>query len=346
MANANGGDLVYGIGEKSGRADCIVPIPVTDHPIDRVKRRLSQILESDLEPSAVGVAMRAVPLANGDYVLVVRVAASFQRPHRTRSDAHWRWVVRVDTHTVDLTYDQIRDAFDRNATLAERARRFRDERLSGVISGSIGRPLRAGPKCLVHLIPLASIAGRASVEIRLLYNANTYQAFILPGWSSCSRSMNLDGLAVYPDSKTNDLAYTQIFRTGALEAARFVGALHVENEEDRSAIPSGVVSGLIRDSLTQLLEAAARWNIDGPAIASVALLDVSGYSFAYQSRHYITQRNPSDRSNLILPEFWIEQLSRVRNADEIARPLLDTLWQSFDLECCMFYNDQGQWNMY
>lgn len=61
---------------------------------------------------------------------------------------------------------------------------------------------------------------------------------------------------------------------------------------------------------------------------------------------YFTQRNPADRPNLVLPEVWIERLSAVQNPDEIARPLLDTLWQAFDLECWMFYDKQGNWVMH
>jgi hypothetical protein len=61
---------------------------------------------------------------------------------------------------------------------------------------------------------------------------------------------------------------------------------------------------------------------------------------------YFAQRNPADRPNLVLPEVWIERLSAVQNPDEIARPLLDTLWQGFDLECWMFYDKQGNWVMH
>jgi hypothetical protein len=344
LANASGGDIVYGIQEKSGRADQPAPISTSTDPIDATKRRLSQVLESGLEPR-LDVRMHPVGFASGDYMLVVRVPASFQRPHRYKTSQHTRWVVRVDTHVVDLTYDQIRDAFDRSATLADRARRFRDERLTGVISGTTGRPLRPGPRCVVHLLPLASIAGKRSVDVRELYYG-PYAQFMFPDWGGATRSFNLDGLLVYPGRHAADHAYTQVFRTGCLEAARFVGALNMEDKEDQNAIPSGVASGLIREALIKFLSAANSWGIDGPAIAAVALLDVGGWRFWYQPRGYFTQRNPADRPNLILPELWIERLSAVRNPDEIARPLLDMLWQSFDLPGCAFYDKDGNWAMH
>jgi hypothetical protein len=319
-------------------------IAIATAPVDSTKRRLGQILDGGLEPRVDGIVMHPVTLASGDYVLVIRVPASFQRPHRSRTQAHWQWPVRADTHTVDLTYDQIRDAFDRSATLTDRARRFRDERLAGVISGTTGRPLRIGPRCVVHLVPLASIAGKASVDLRQLYHG-PYSQFMFPDWGGATRSFNLDGLVVYPGPKVADLAYVQIFRTGCLEAARFVGVL-MEDAVDQNVIQSGVASNLIRDSLTKFLSAANSWGIDDPAIAAVALLDVGGWRFWYQPRGYFTQRNPADRPNLVLPEVWIERVSAVQNPDEIARPLLDTLWQAFDLEGCMFYDKHGNWQMH
>jgi len=198
LANADGGDLVYGVAEKPrGHADDLVPIPIGTYGVDVTKLRLAQILQSGLEPRLPGVVMLPVPVESGDYVLVVRVPASFQRPHRYRIGGHTRWVVRVDTGSVELTYDQIRDAFDRRATLADQARSFRDERLTGVLSRTNGRPLRPGPRCVVHLIPFASVAGRASVDVAPLYHTG-YQEFMFPDWGGADRAFNLDGPVVYP----------------------------------------------------------------------------------------------------------------------------------------------------
>jgi hypothetical protein len=342
FANASGGDLVYGIQEQRGPADQIVPIAIATHPVDATKLRLAQILESGLEPPVQGVAMHAVPLASGEYVLIVRVPASFQRPHRYRFQGHTRWVVRADTHIVDLTYEQIRDAFDRGATLAERARRFRDERLAGVVSGTTGRPLRTGPRCVVHLIPIASVAGRSAIDIRPLYH-NGYQDFMFEDWGGATRDFNLDGLVVYPGREAAGITYTQIFRSGALEMARWAGMLYVRDEGDKTAIPARDMSILIREALVKFLGATARWGIVGPAIAAVALLGVDGYQFWYVPQRYSMVRSPADRPNLILPEILIEQLGASAKPDEVAKPLLDTLWQAFGVERCMLYDAAGNW---
>jgi hypothetical protein len=115
---------------------------------------------------------------------------------------------------------------------------------------------------------------------------------------------------------------------------------------DRKIIPSGVISGFIRDSIQKFITAAVQWNISGPAIVAASLLNVGEYSFTFQGRYQVTQQNAADRMNMILPEIWIEQLGNVRDVDSIARPLLDTLWQAFDLEGCGFYNASGTWGLF
>jgi hypothetical protein len=342
LANAGGGDIVYGISEISGKANALVPIQEAAHPIDATRRRLRQWLESGVEPRISGIDVHSVQHSHGKYVLVIRVPVSFQRPHRSRVGAHWQWPVRSGTHTADLTYPQIRDAFDRGATLGERARKFRDERLTAILSGTTGRPLQSGPRCIVHLIPLAAIAGEINVDLKQLH-PGPYAQFMGFGWGGATRSFNLDGLVVYPGgANAEKLVYTQIFRTGCLEAARFVGALR---EAGGMAIPSGVASGHIRESLEKFLIAAKSWGISGPAIAAAAVLDVHGWQFAYQSRGYFSAANSADRPHLVLPEVWIEDLSTAQ-LDAIVRPIVDTLWQAFDLEDCPFYDARGSWIMH
>ncbi len=81
-------------------------------------------------------------------------------------------------------------------------------------------------------------------------------------------------------------------------------------------------------------------------IATVALLDIGDFRLWYLPQGQFVMRQPSDRPNLIVPEFWIEQLASIQNPDDVARPLLDTLWQAFDVKECAFYDAQGRWQPY
>lgn len=333
VANTDGGDIVYGIAEEEGKAKELAPI--VGEPADAAKRRLGQVIDAGIDPRLVGLQIQPVPVSGG-YALIVRVPASFNGPHRYIVNNVGRFVMRNGTHTAELTYGQLRAAFDRTATLAERARSFRADRLAAISIGRTWRQVKRGPICVVHLIPIAAMAGNRSVDIPSLYNA--YTDFKHHDWTGVSRSTNLDGLVVHlrPAPGEEVMAYTQIFRSGALEAIRS-GGLSDPNPE--KYIPAVTVATFFRHEIETFLKGSRSLGFSGPAIAGVALLGVAEYGLA----HTNFSRKAADRDNLCLPETWLDNFESVSNVDEVARPLLDMLWQAFDIDRCNLYDAQGRW---
>lgn len=334
FANSEGGDLVYGIEEADGVANKLTPIAT--EPADTACRRLRQILDAGLEPRHSGITFHVVQVSEG-YILVIRVLTSFDGPHRYIYNNHSRFVMRSGTHTTELTYDQLRVAFDRTATLAEKARNFRDSRIDAIVARKTWKPIVAGPICVLHLIPISSMSGRRSIDIRALHN--NYTTFILSDWGGGSRTLNLDGLVVHPGySKENSEMYTfnQVFRSGAIEALRY-GGLTID--PDRHFIPSTSIANFFRESTSRFIEALKSLGFTGPAIISSALLFIGDYQFALSNSSY----KFADREHLILPEHWVDNLESITNIDTVIQPMLDVLWQSFGIERCTEYDRDGNW---
>src|SRR6266403_6171171 len=55
LANAGGGDIVYGISEVNGKANALLRIQEAANPVDATRRRLGQWLESGIEPRIGGL---------------------------------------------------------------------------------------------------------------------------------------------------------------------------------------------------------------------------------------------------------------------------------------------------
>jgi hypothetical protein len=51
----------------------------------------------------------------------------------------------------------------------------------------------------------------------------------------------------------------------------------------------------------------------------------------------------ADRPDMVVPESWIEDIESVTDVDVLVRPLLDVLYQSFDVERCFENDERGQW---
>ncbi|MBU9426443.1 AlbA family DNA-binding domain-containing protein [Burkholderia gladioli] len=335
FANGNGGDLLYGIDECDGVASSIVP--VTTESLDDLQRRLSQILDAGIEPRLVGVQTRGIAV-DGGYVLSVRVPASFNGPHRYILNGHSKFVMRTGTHTSELSYDQLRGAFDKNASLAGQAKLFVAERIEAIRKGHSIRPLIAGPQSVLHVIPVGMGIDASSVDVASLHDGK-FTEYVLPGWPGATRSLNLEGLVVHPPADADGhYAYLQVFRSGAIEAVTFAG----HSFPDRKIIPSTTASKFFRDALQIAFRSFRTQGISGPAVIGGAILGVDEYELGVDSRSFSFNRFASDRDNMFLPRLWVDDVGSAE-VDAYARPLLDVMWQAFGATRCIEYSEDGRW---
>ena len=338
MANADGGDLVFGISEVSGCATAVLAI--TDATADAIKRRLQQILESKVEPRIHGIQFHACPIAAGGFVLVLRIPCSYEGPHRFGPVTEHRFPIRNDSLTTDLTYEQLRNTFGRESTLLEKAAQFRLRRVSRIVAGQTPRELAAGVTMAMHIVPICGLAGRANVDVAGI--AANHDVLRIDSQYPWKRNANLDGVVVYPydDPKGVD-SYAQIFRDGCFEIVKNVQ--HDPLHSDPSPWLVGQwVGEQLRGGLQTYAAAAPAMEIHGPIVVSVSLAGTSGTTLTLGPRS--ATRNPIFEDRLDIPEILIQDISEVLDLDKTTRPIMDVLYQCYGERRCKFYQEDGTWN--
>lgn len=341
LANSEGGDLVYGIAESAGAASRIVPMRSTE--IDGCRRRITQAADA-IEPRLQGLKFLKVSVTGG-HVLIVRVPASFDGPHSYRVEGGARkFVLRNGTDTSDMNVDQIRSAFDRTATLAERARQFLAIRMDEVSNGRGRRRITRSPVAAVAIVPIAGLAGRASVDIGLLKRDR--KAFAVTGLQM-TRLMNLDGMEVVAELEAGTHHVTQIYRSGTVfsmqSVARLDGRAHLSR-----VIPSRPLTEFYRNLLIEGFTQLTQRGVSGPAVVQLALTGVAHHELTVggSSPTMGGHLSGTDRNVLIMPDTWVESMEaavRPEDVDTVLRPLLDILWQAFNWDRCLEYDECGQW---
>lgn len=338
LANADGGDLVYGVDEKAGVAAALSPL--TTEPADAAIRRITQVLDAGIEPRIQSIKIQHVEIAGG-YAVVLRVPSSFDGPHCVRTNSNRRFVMRNGTGVVDMSFDQVRGAFDRTATLAEQARRFISERRKLIAERNTPLPLINGPQLAVHLVPIAGLAGRRTIDLRPIYS-QSFTEFLGSDWGGGSRTFNLDGLLIHPGGTGEDghYGYNHIFRTGALEGVELGGAVReISPGTKKSIVWSLDMSKFFYHSTKHFLEAVKRWGFAGPALLGMSILNVKGYELGIGDMFFRFSRATADRPHLIPADVWVEDVDSV-DIDNTIRPFLDTLWQAFSVERCLDFDDK------
>ena len=267
--------------------------------------------------------------------------------------------MRDGARTKSLSYEELRRFFDRSGTLLKMAHDFRTERLEKIKRGEVWSPMSEGPYCVLHWIPLSAMTGQHEIDIHDLMRSGNYNKFVLMKGSQSSRP-NLDGFRLVEGSGIDSVSSgrmpgrpeveqferlfwnAQIFRSGALEMAFAVLFDSVE-EENRKLIPQGWFVQELRKAMVGFKDGMLSLGISGPMVVGVSILFTQDFEFwARGIRSFVIPQ--SDRENLILPEEWVENLEAIENIDEIARPILDTLWQCFGLPRCEYYDEDGKWN--
>lgn len=337
MANADGGDMVFGLAEVKYVAAKVIGI--SGEEFDPLVRRLSQTLDAKIDPRIPGIRFHKVSLAAGQYVVVVRVPPSFDGPHAVRYTQELRrFVFRNGASVSDMTYQQLRSAFDRTATLAQRARQFLDERQEAIWEHRAPKRLENAPLCAVHLVPISGLAGRQSADLRALH-ARSFTSFLPPGQGG-SRTFNFDGLAIHAGGGAKDehTSYVQIFRTGACEGVFVAGGSDADRGgKMRHAVWASHLVRECRRTLQLFATSMKQWGFSGPAVVSCALLNVEGYELHIGDIFHPFARGASDRHRLVLPECWVDSIDALA-VDDVLRPMMDVLWQAFDAERCLDYD--------
>lgn len=339
LANAEGGDLIFGIEEKTGIATRVHPIgaPLS---ADAEMRRLGQILDGGIEPRVAGIRFKEIPVSGG-FVLILRIPRSYDGPHRISYNDDERFPLRSGSHISKMSYDQLKTAFDRTATLAERAKSFRRERLDAICIGQTPKQLKPSPLCVVHIIPLVSLTGRQAIDVAGL--SHNLAEILFSEWGHNSYSLNLDGIvACCVDGATNSgtYGYNQIYRTGCTESV-FCGAAFVSENKH---IPSTHVTKQLRMVIEKNIKLLKKYGVSGPAVIGIAMLNVEGYSLYVGQTYHHFNNTVADRNSLILPEAWLESLDAFTNIDVVVKPIMDILWQSFGVERCLEYTNEGKWS--
>jgi len=341
LANADGGDIVYGIAEAKGAAGKLMPL-ASETP-DAAKRRVTQVLDG-IEPRIQGVVVHPV-LVSGGCVLVVRVPASFDGPHSSRSNNLRRFVRRNGTSTTDMSIDQIRSAFDRTATLAEKAGHFLNFRIQNIEMRLSTPPFAPGPVCAAVLVPLAGMAGRVAVDIAAINDS--YNRFMFTDWSSVNRTMNLDGLAIYPNlANGRFIAITQVYRNGAIESLRTGAGAVAELRDGEKLIPSTTIAKFFRTAVQKQIAACPDLGVFGPAVLRCALMHTTDYKLGVGNDIWGRGVADTDRPHLVLPDIWVNDVSEIRaerDLDDLVRPAMDILWQAFDVDRCLEFDLAGNW---
>ena len=310
FANTLGGDLLYGISEKSGVPVAIDGVKIAD--VDEEKLKYENMIASGIEPK-IRVDLHTITVAEEKVVLLIRVAKSWLSPHRVIYKGHDKFFARNSSGKYSLDTQQLRDAFNLSQTVVERMKEFRADRIFEISAGripSVWHPpgvFDAG-KAVLHFIPFVSFTPGFSVDLQSMRGGSVV--------SLSNAANNFEGI-VGPGS-AQPYSYVQAFRNGIVESACSFPGL------GELAIPGSLLPKSLRRLFVNSLEVAKFHNIAPPAFVCLTLVDIKGYTLAEALR--LSDHVVIDRDVLPIPETVIESYDI--KPKKVLHPLCKIVWNA------------------
>lgn len=335
FANSQGGHLVLGIEEASSVATAIAGIGGSNPDVEIL--RMEQMARSGLEPSATGIRIKAIPTSSGDHALLLRVPRSWNPPHRVSAQGANRFYVRHSAGVHEASIEELRALFTQSTSALEQARQFRTERLQYIAGGRGERPLEAGGRLILHIVPVAGFLGAIRLDMEAVHAQ--HMAFHPLGSMGMTPRFNYFGFINQRGGDEN-YGYTQVFRNGALEATK----ADIAFERDGLRFIRGLaLEKHIFEVLSQYIVGLRDMGVPAPLVIMFTLEGVQGAIYLVRRSSFGEYDPPLSDDLMTLPECILEDYGTELDHHKAVRPAFDALWNVMGYSRSQFFNEEGRW---
>lgn len=309
LANAQGGDLIFGIDEKNGVASEVLGLAIEDP--DAQELRLQNTLRDGVEPRLPTVHTHWVSLATGSRALILRVPSSLSAPHRIRFKNNGRFYNRNSRGKYEMDTHELRIAFTSAEQMPERLRELHQAAVSAAKADAFPLRLARDPAVVVSVIPLGFFR-----QLRDL--AVTHENAVVPVKPSGGLDWlyTLDGLVVTtPASEKGRIrSYAVTHRSGRVDVAWTIGGMRdLASGRTKIVRPASYRDGLVGISRSATARLMAL-EIEGPWVAFISAINMNAAQLSL-GNHELSREAWQDGA--LLGEIVTDELS-----EEALRPAL------------------------
>ena len=305
FANADGGDLIFGMLEKNGIASNIMPISIDN--ADKFELELRNAL-LPIQPSMPAVEFVFIPV-DGGYVVVVHIEKGIFKPYMTIEDQTvFRFFVRHGNCKEAMSYSEISNNFLHAASLANEIKRFRLERLAELSEDNsdmfgVIHVVPASFTNLTDFIPICDLCktGKISVPIQL---SSYIRGRMVP---------NVDGVYFPSEDGVRDFELLRLFNNGSVELKHNLYTRTCGNEEYLISLEFIQAIEDIVKGTAEIYKALGR---NSTVFVCTSLMGCKGY-WTYQGPNYLPVPSKVDRNRILCSPIEIKDISEVEAVEEM-----------------------------
>ncbi|MDR0911250.1 MAG: ATP-binding protein [Methanobrevibacter sp.] len=303
FCNANGGLLIYGIGENDDKFPVLngLDLKIT---MDDLKLRLASLLRDCLEPSPVShINIRELTIEDKQ-ILLIKCSKSINGPIRLNKTRDF--YIRHNNGCEHMNYDELRNAFNLSDNLHEKIISFKNKRLKYVLERG---DLSKHHGIILHIIPFDSLKSGKYYDLNSILNNNNFQ----PLFSSGITKNNFDGI-INGDFDDSFINYIQMFDNGIIE---FVSICDKHKNDKLRSFYAYTFEKKIITRLVSIFNIYKYLDIPLPIFIFLTVVGIENMEI-YNGRNAYTACK-FDRNCLELPEVVINSYDLTKNESELEK---------------------------
>lgn len=319
FANAQGGDILYGIDAPKGVAIGIAGIQDADR--DGVILNIEDLLISGVQPRIAGLRSRWIACGERGHVLLIRVPASTIAPHRVIYKGDNSFYGRKSNGKYPMDTAELRDAFTASEALPARLRALHLETFDALRRDQLPIGIGDNPHAILSLIPTTYFRELRDLPIT---PENALAPFEPAGYIDAVPM--IEGLFLHniPDKPRAMNSFALTHRQGRIDTGWTLGRLDdpiygtgkfIAPDTFENGALDGAISGALR---------LQPHGVDGPWLLLITLSGIKDYQLGEGGKIHSP---PAWRGELTLPPLMIETMNRAA-----LLPIMRSFWLAFGVD--------------
>lgn len=320
FANAQGGDLLFGIDAPKGVARRITGLSVEDP--DKEVLRWEDVLLAGVEPRLPGIRLRWIDCGESGGVLLIRVPGSTVAPHRVIFARSNRFYGRKSNGKYEMDTQELRDAFTASEALPKRLRALHLEAVDAAVRRDLPIGLGDDPTAIVSLIPTTIFREARNLDITPEYALAPHK----PSGHMDALRM-IEGVLMHsnPGEQGAVRSYAVTHRSGRTDMVWTIGRIvdELRKTEVKLVWPKRFEDGLLDAAISGAAK-LRQHDVEGPWLVMATLIGIKDYQLIISNDYW---SEPAWRAQVTLPPLLTEQMHRA-----VLLPLLRSFWLAFGIE--------------
>ncbi|PHR19453.1 MAG: hypothetical protein COA41_07170 [Sphingopyxis sp.] len=320
FANAQGGDILFGIDAPQGVAAQIQGIVVDDY--DSELLRWDNILIDGVEPRLPGIKMRWVDCGDQGRVMLIRIPASTIAPHRITFKKSHRFFGRKSNGKYEMDTHELRDAFAGSEALPKRLQALHLDAVEAANRRELPVGLGEEPRVVLSLIPVGLFRESRSLDVT---PENALAPHKPSGYMDAVRMIEGVLLHTNPTETGAVRSYAMTHRQGRTDMVWTIGRIVHElgPNELKLVWPKRFEDGVL-DAAISGASKLGQFAVEGPWLVFVTVTGIKDYVIRLSEEH---GSEPAWRDEVTLPPLMIEHINRAA-----LLPILRFFWLAFGEE--------------